>query len=108
MTVKDTVKSTILKLESLCETYKKDPLFKLEDLEETVVHLSQKVQTIDLASDQNLKTELNTLQSTLLKLFSVLKEKQDNIEKQVQEIHVYQRALHAYSRVANNNMGSFI
>lgn len=107
MAVKETVKNTILRLESLCESYEKDPLLKFEDLEETVAHLSQEVQTIDLASDQILKTELNMLQGTLLKLFSVLKERQNNIEKQAEEIHIYQRALHAYAQVANNNIGSF-
>lgn len=103
MTVKDTVKKAILKLESLCESYEKDPFVKLEELEETVTHLSQEVQTLNLASDQNLKTELNTLQCALLKLSCVLKEQQENLERQVQEICLHQRALHAYARVANSN-----
>ncbi len=107
MTVKDTVKKAIIKLESLCDSYEKDPFVKLEEFEKTVTHLSQEVQTLNLASDQKLKTELNTLQSTLLKLSSVLKHQQENLERQVQEIHVHQRALHAYARVANNNVGIF-
>ena len=106
MKVKDTVKNAILKLESLCESYEKDPFVKLEELEKTVIRLSQEVQTINLASDQNLKTELNTLQCALLKLSSVLKVQQENFERQVQEIHVHQRALHAYARVANSNQCS--
>lgn len=106
MTVKDTVKSTITKLESFCASYEKSPFLRLEDLEETVTYLSHQVQTLDLASDQPLKTELNTLQSILLKLSSVLKEQQQNIERQTREINVHQRALHAYAQVANNNLGS--
>ncbi len=107
MPVKDTVKKAIKKLEMLCESYEKDPLGKFDDLDQTVTHLSYEVQTLDLASDITLKKELNTLQSALLKLSSVLKERQENIERQVNEIHVHQRALHAYARVANNNMESF-
>lgn len=106
MTIKNTVKTAILKLESLCESYEKDPFIKLEELEKTVIHLSQEVQTLNLASDQNLKTELNTLQSALLKLSCVLKEQQENLERQVQEIYIHQRALHAYARVANSNQCS--
>ena len=106
MTVKDTVRKAILKLESFCESYEKDPFVKLEDLGETVVHLSQEVQMVNLASDQILKTELNTLQSALLKLSSMLQEQQENLERQVQEINLHQRALHAYARVANSNQCS--
>lgn len=105
MTVKDTVKKAIQKLESLCESYEKDPLVKFDDLEETVVHLRHEVQTLDLASDQTLKKELNTLQSALVKLSTLLKDQQENLERQVHEIHLHQRALHAYARVANNNLG---
>jgi chromosome segregation ATPase len=108
MTVKDTVKKAILTLETLCESYKKDPLEKLEDLEETVTHLSHEVQNLNLASEATLKTELNTLQSALVKLSSVLKERQENIERQVHEIHLHQQALYAYAKVANNNLGSFV
>ncbi len=107
MTAKDILKQTTLKLEFLCESYEKTTLVKLEDLEETVVHLGQEVQTLDLASDQTLKKEINSLQSTLLKLSSLLQEQQENLERQVQEIHLHQRALGAYARVANNNVGSF-
>lgn len=103
MTVKATVKKAIKALESLCESYEKNPLHKFEDLEETVIHLSHEVQALDLASDQNLKKELNTLQSALLKLSSVLKQQQEGLERHVNEIHVHQRALHAYACVANNN-----
>ena len=106
MKVKDTVKSAILKLESLCESYERDPFIKLEELEKTVHDLSQEVQTINLASDQNLKTELNTLQSALLKLSSVLKQQQENFDRQVHEIHLHQRTLHAFARVANSNQCS--
>ncbi len=107
MAVKETVKKAILKLESLCESYEKNPFVKLEDLDETVTHVSQEIQSLDLASDQILKTDLNTLQTTLLKLSSVLKNQQETLNRQVQEIHIHQRALRAYARVANNNAGSF-
>jgi hypothetical protein len=103
MTVKETVKSTISKLESLCAFYENSSLFEFDDLDETVVHLSQEVQSINLAADNNLKTDLNTLQGSLLKLFSVIKEQQKALEKQAQDIHVHQRALQAYASVANNN-----
>ncbi|EKE10448.1 MAG: hypothetical protein ACD_16C00033G0010 [uncultured bacterium] len=103
MTVKDTVKNTITKLENLRASYEKNPFLKLDDLDQTVDHLSQEVQAINLAADQNLKTELNILQSSMLKLFSVLKEQQKNLEKQAQELSVHQRALQAYASVANNN-----
>ncbi len=106
MAVKDIVKEAILKLESLCESYEKESRVELEDLEETVVHLSHEVQAIDLASDQTLKTELGTLQSALVKLSSMLNLQQETLARQVQEIHLHQRALHAYARVANNNLGS--
>ena|ERR1700722_437860 len=107
MTIKDIVKKETLKLESLCESYEKDSLVKLEDLEKTVIHLSHEVQALDLASDQTLKIELNTLQSALLKLSSVLEKQQENLSRRVKEINLHQRALHAYARVANNNVGSF-
>ncbi|MBX9785769.1 MAG: hypothetical protein K2Y08_00375 [Alphaproteobacteria bacterium] len=103
MTVKDTVKNTISKLESLCASYENQSLFQLDDLDETVIHLSQEVQSIDLAADKSLKTDLNILQGSLMKLFSVLKEQQKALEKQAHEIHVHQRALQAYASVANNN-----
>jgi len=102
----DTVKKTILKLESLCESYETPAYIKLEDLEETVVHLSHAVQMIDIASDNTLKTELSILESALAKLSSVLKKQQESIEHHVKEIHLQQRALYAYARVANNNLGS--
>lgn len=108
MAVKDTVKMAILKLETLCQSYEKAPYVKLEDLKETVGNLSDEVQSLDLASDQILKKELNTLQRTLLKLSSMLEDQQANLERQVNEIHLHQRALHAYSSVANNNMGSLV
>lgn len=107
MPIKDTVKTAIKKLESLCESYEQNPLIKLEDLEKTVTHLSHEVQSLDLAADQILKTELNTLQSVLAKLSSVLREQQEALDQRVQELHLHQRALHAYARVANNNAGSF-
>jgi hypothetical protein len=106
MTVKDTVKKTICKLESLCETYEKDSLDELNDLEETVTHLSHEVQNLNLAADQTLKTDLGTLQNALVKLSSVLKEQQGKLDRQVNEIHVHQQALLAYASVANNNLGS--
>ena|SRR3990167_880413 len=103
MTVTDSVKSTISKLESLCASYESNPFLKLEDLDQTVDHLSQEVQSIDLAADKNLKTELSTLQSSMRKLFSVLKEQQLKLEKQAHELSVHQQALQAYASVANNN-----
>lgn len=104
----DTVKKTILKLESLCESYETSAYIKLEDLEETVVHLSHEVQTLDIASDQTLKKELNILGSALEKLSLILRRQQEIMDHHVKEIHVQQRALSAYARVANNNMGSII
>lgn len=106
MITKDNVTKTILKLESLCELYEKDPPVKLEDLEETVVHLSHEVQALDIASDLTLKKELTVLESVLAKLSTALKKQQENIEQHAQEIHLHQRALYAYARVANNNLGS--
>lgn len=102
----DSVKETILRLESLCESYDTPPHVKLEDLEEAVFHLSHEVQNIDLASDQNLKGELSILERALANLSSILKKQQESIEHHVKEIHLQQRALHAYARVANNNFGS--
>lgn len=103
MKVKDTVKSTIQKLEFLCESYENDTLDEIENIEETVTTLSQEVRMINIASDQMLKKDLNTLQSALAKLTSALRKQQEILGKQVQEIHVHQRALHAYAMVANNN-----
>lgn len=104
----DTVKKTIQKLESLCASYETPPHMKLEDLEETVLHLSNEVQMLDIASDQTLKKELSILESALAKLSSMLKQQQESIEQHVKEIHLQQRALSAYARVANNNLGSII
>jgi|GEM_PF-3962364 len=106
MAIKDVVKEAILKLEFLCESYEKESRVELEDLEETVTHLSHEVQAIDLASDQTLKTDLGTLQTALVKLSSVLSVQQETLARQMQEIHLHQRALQAYARVANNNLGS--
>lgn len=103
MTVKETVKTTIQKLETLCESYETDTLEEIVDIEETVTHLSHEVQTLDLASDQILKKDLNKLQSALSKLTSALRNKQEILGRQVQEIHLHQRALLAYAMVANNN-----
>jgi hypothetical protein len=41
-----------------------------------------------------------------VKLSSVLSVQQETLARQVQEIHLHQRALQAYARVANNNLGS--
>ncbi len=103
MTVKETVKTTIQKLETLCESYESNTLEEIENIEETVVNLSHEVQTLDIASDQVLKKDLNKLQSALSKLTSVLRTKQETLGRQVQEIHLHQRALLAYAMVANNN-----
>jgi len=107
MKVKDTVKRTIHQLESLCEIYEKDPLMELNDLEETVMYLSHEVQAVDLASDQTLKTDLSTLQNALGKLSFLLKNQQDKLAHRANEFNLHQRALHAYAKVANNNLGSF-
>jgi hypothetical protein len=104
MAVKDNVKKVIHDLESLCQAYEKETLTELEDLEETVTHLSQEVQTIDLASDQILKGDLNILQNALVKLSSVLNTQQEALARQLQEIHLHQRALNAYAHVANHNL----
>ncbi len=106
LTVKDTVKNAILKLESLCASFEKDSLVEFEDLEETVTHLSHEVQAINLASDQTLKKDLGALQNALVKFSSVLSVQQEALARKVQEIHLHQRALHAYAEVANNNVGS--
>jgi hypothetical protein len=106
MTVKETVKKAMLNLESLCDSYEKSTSVNLEDFEKTVTSLSREVQSLDLASDQILKKELNALQTGLLKLTSMLKVQQNTIERQVQEINIHQQALYAYARVANNNSGS--
>lgn len=105
MTV-DTVKETILKLESLCNSYDTSAHIRLEDLEETVLQLSHEVQSVDLASNQTLKAELTILESALAKLSLLLKKQQENIEHHVKEIHLQQRALYGYARVANNNLGT--
>lgn len=102
----DTVKETILKLESLCESYDVPAHIKLEDLEEAVVHLSHEVQSLDLASDQTLKTELSMLERALANFSLILKKQQESIERHVKEIHLQQRAIYAYAHVANNNLGS--
>lgn len=104
----DTVKKTILKLESLCASYEAPPYMKLEDLEESVIHLNNEVQMLDIASDQTLKQELSVLECALAKLSSVLRKQQESIEQHVKEILLQQRALSAYARVANNNLGSVI
>lgn len=102
----DIVKKTILKLESICESYETPSSIKLEDLEETVDHLSHEVQMLDIASNQTLKTELTVLENALERLSLVLKQQQERIEHHVKEINVQQRALYAYARVANNNIGT--
>ena len=106
MTVKETVKETILKLENLCESYEKESVIEFHDLEEAVVHLSNEVQTINIASDQLLKRDLGMLQSALGKLSSVLSIQQENLARQAQGLHLHQRALNAYAQVANNNLGA--
>ncbi len=106
MTVKETVKETILKLETLCESYEKESVVEFNDLEKAVTHLSDAVQTVDIASDQILKKELNVLQSALRKLSSTLNLQQENLARQAQGLNLHQRALHAYAHVANNNLGA--
>jgi len=106
MLLKEAIKEAILKLESLCKSYEKGTLIEFEDLEEKVSYLTHEVQGVDLASDQTLRRELETLQGALIKLSSVLNVQQETLARHVQEIHVHQRALHAYARVANNNIGS--
>ncbi len=106
MAVKDSIKTAITKLQSICESYESNPYVKLADLEETVENLSQECQSLNLASDQVLKRELTILQSALAKLSTLLKDQQHSLERQVNEIHLHQRALHAYSSVANNNITS--
>lgn len=102
------IKNTITKLESLCEVFNIPAHVTLEDLEESVLDLSNEVQLLDLAADQTLKSELSVLESALAKLSSLLKKQQENIELHVKEIHLQQRTLYAYARVANNNLGSVV
>jgi len=104
----EAVKNTILKLESLCESFETPSHMKLDDLEEMVVHLSHEVERLDLASDQSLKKELSVLECALEKLSSALKKQQKNIESHVNKLDLQQRALYAYARVANNNLGSVV
>jgi len=104
MIIKETVKETLLKLETLCESYEKNASLEFTDLEEAVAHLSHEVQAIDIASDQRLKTELSVLQSALGKLSSLLNVQQENMARQAQGLHLHQRALNAYAQVANNNL----
>src|SRR5438552_12016 len=104
----DRIKSTLSKLESLCEVFDIPAHIKLEDLEESVLHLSNEVQRLDLAADQTLKKELSMLENALEKLSSLLKKQQESIEFHVKEIHLQQRTLYAYARVANNNLGSVV
>ena len=106
MAIKETLKTAITKLQSICETYESSPYVKLNDLEQTVEHLSHEVQSLDLASDSILKNDLNILQGALEKLSLVLKDQQVSLERQVNEIDLHQKALHAYSSVANNNLTS--
>jgi hypothetical protein len=102
----DNVKDTISKLEFLCKSYDAPVDIKLEDVEEAVSHLSHEVQSIDIASDHTLKGELSVLERALSNLSLILKRQQDNIDYHVKELHLQQRALHAYAHVANNNFGS--
>lgn len=104
----ESIKNTISKLEFLCNSYETPEQVKLKDVEETVLHLSHEVQLLDLAGDQLLKKELSTLEHTLARLSELLKKQQENIERHVQEINLQQRALSAYARVANNNLGTMI
>lgn len=104
MTVKTDVKKAIQQLESLCQSYEKEPYSGLANLEETVTQLSSEVQSLDLASDQVLKQDLSLLESALARLTSMLSQKQVTLAKQVQEIKIHQRALNAYAQVANNNL----
>ncbi len=106
MLTTDLVKEAILKLDSLCESYAKEPLVELASLDKTVTDLSMEVQTMDIASNQVLKKDLNVLQSALSKLYSVLNVQQEALAHKVEEIHLHQQALHAYAMVANNNLGS--
>lgn len=103
----DNIKKTISRLEFLCNSYETPDHINLEDLEETVLNLSHEVQRLDLASDQTLKKELSILENALAKLSSLLKKQQESIEYHVREINLQQRALYAYARVANNNLGAF-
>lgn len=105
MRLEDTVQETIVKLESLCESYEKESVMDFHDLEEAVTHLSHEVQRVDIASDQRLKKELGLLQGSLGKLSSLLNSQQENMARQVQGLHLHQRALNAYAQVANNNLG---
>lgn len=106
MAIKDLVKETTVQLNSLCESYEKKPLLALDSLKETVCHLSQEVQAVDIASDQLLKKDLNTLQSALQKLSSVITAQQEVLSHQMEEFHLHQLALQAYARVANHNLDS--
>lgn len=102
------IKNTIAKLESLCESFNVPAHVKLEDLEESVLHLSHEVQGLDLAADQTLKSELSILENALANLSSLLKKQQENLDLHMKEIHLQQRTLYAYARVANNNLGSVV
>ena len=102
----DNIKNTILRLESLCESYDAPHQVKLQDLEEAVFHLSHEVQSVNLASDHTLKGELSILERTLANLSTALKKQQESIERHIKAFHLQQHALHAYAHVANNNLGT--
>lgn len=106
MEISSLVQEASQKLHSLCESYESQPLVQLSDLEETVKDLEQKVQAIDLASDQSLKKELNGLQSILLKFTTILDAQKEALSHQMEEIHMHQLALQAYAQVANHNLGA--
>jgi hypothetical protein len=101
----DNIKKVVSKLEILCSSYEAPVQANLEDLEQTVLDLSQEMQCLDLASDQPLKEELGILEHSLAKLSLALKKQQENIEYHVKEISLQQRTVCAYARVANNNLG---
>lgn len=101
----DNIKQIISTLEVLCSSYEAPVQVNLEDLEQTVLGLSQEMQLLDLAADQPLKQELSLLESSLAKLALILQKQQKNIEHHVKEIGLQQRTVCAYARVANNNAG---
>lgn len=97
------VKETINHIATICKSVEEGHTVEIDDIEDRVNELSHEFNSLNLASEEQVKGDLVALSSMLGTLWRCMGSLQEKLMSQMDEITVHQQALQAYSRVANSN-----
>lgn len=97
------VKQTIDHVATICKHVEEGQTVEITDIESRVDELSREFNSLNLASEDQVKGDLIALSTMLETLWRCMGSLQEKLMSQMDEITVHQHALQAYSRVANSN-----